>query len=158
MMDDMERTRVMKELTRLLQNSSGEVESEGELDERVEADFEMHQSLAQICRTQSQPAKRVEKILEQQFAAYKNEVERLDAQKISAIIEGSTENTLTNVPIPALIWFAVRNGGQDKELETRIFAAIHMKEHLALRFYDELALKLPGSKRRITTFFHSLHR
>jgi hypothetical protein len=55
MMDDMERTRVMKELTRLLQNSSGEVESEGELDllqnssgevesegelnERVEANF-----------------------------------------------------------------------------------------------------------------------
>ena len=157
MMDDMERTRVMKELTRLLQNSSGEVESEGELDERVEADFEMHQSLAQICRTQSQPAKRVEKMLEKQFAPYKNEVERLDAQKISAIIEGSTESTLTNVPIPALIWFAVRNGGQDKELETRIFAAIHMKEHLALRFYDELALKLPGSKRRFTAFVHSLH-
>ena len=115
-------------------------------DNQFSADFEMHQSLAQICRTQSQPAKRVEKMLEKQFAAYKNEVERLDAQKISAIIEGSTENTLTNVPIPALIWFAVRNGSQDKELETRIFAAIHMKEHLALRFYDELALKLPGSK------------
>ncbi len=115
-------------------------------DNQFSADFEMHQSLAQICRTQSQPAKRVEKMLEKQFAPYKNEVERLDAQKISAIIEGSTENTLTNVPIPALIWFAVRNGGQDKELETRIFAAIHMKEHLALRFYDELALKLPGSK------------
>ena len=77
----------------------------------------MHQSLAQICRTQSQPAKRVEKMLEKQFAPYKKEVERLDAQKISAIIEGITENTLTNVPIPALIWFAVRNGGQDKELE-----------------------------------------
>jgi hypothetical protein len=115
-------------------------------DNQFSADFEMHQSLAQICRTQSQPAKRVEKMLEKQFAQYKNEVERLDAQKISAIIEGRTENTLTNVPIPALIWFAVRNGGQDKELETRIFAAIHMKEHRALRFYDELALKLPGSK------------
>ncbi len=115
-------------------------------DNQFSADFEMHQSLAQICRTQSQPAKRVEKMLEKQFAPYKKEVERLDAQKISAIIEGSTENTLTNVPIPALIWFAVRNGGQDKELETRIFAAIHMKEHLALRFHDELALKLPGSK------------
>ena len=37
MMEDIERTRVVKELTRLLQNSSGEVESEGELDERVEA-------------------------------------------------------------------------------------------------------------------------
>jgi hypothetical protein len=38
--------------------------------------------------TQSQPAKRVEKMLEKQFAPYKEEVERLDAQKISAIIEG----------------------------------------------------------------------
>ena len=36
-MGEMERTRVMKELMRLLQNSTGEVESEGELDERVEA-------------------------------------------------------------------------------------------------------------------------
>ena len=69
----------------------------------------------------------MEKILEKQFAPYKKEVERLDAQKISTIIEGRTENTLTNVPIPALIGFAVRKGGQDKELETMIFAAIHMK-------------------------------
>jgi len=37
MMENMERTRAMKELTRLLQNSTGEVESEGELDDRVEA-------------------------------------------------------------------------------------------------------------------------
>ena len=37
MMEDIERTRVVKELTRLLQNSTGEVESEGDLDDRVEA-------------------------------------------------------------------------------------------------------------------------
>ncbi|MEA2051337.1 MAG: hypothetical protein U9O90_00695 [Euryarchaeota archaeon] len=37
MMEDMKRTRVMEELTRLLQNNIEEVESEGELDERVEA-------------------------------------------------------------------------------------------------------------------------
>ena len=37
MMEDVKRTRVMKELTRLLQNNTEEVESEGELDERVEA-------------------------------------------------------------------------------------------------------------------------
>ena len=36
-MEDIERTRVVKELTRLLQNSSEEVESEGDLDDRVEA-------------------------------------------------------------------------------------------------------------------------
>ena len=37
MMEDMKRTRVMEELTRLLQNNIEEVESEGELDDRVEA-------------------------------------------------------------------------------------------------------------------------
>ncbi|RCV64927.1 hypothetical protein C5S53_06165, partial [Methanophagales archaeon] len=37
MMDDIERTRVMRELSRLLQNSTMEVENEGELEDRVEA-------------------------------------------------------------------------------------------------------------------------
>lgn len=112
------------------------------------AAFEMHQHLAQICRTQSQHAKRVEKILEKQFAPYKKEVGRLgsDARKICEFIEGRPENVLKNVPISALIWFAARNGSQDKEIETRIFTAVHMKEHQALRFYDELSRKLPGDK------------
>jgi len=112
------------------------------------AAFEMHQHLAQICRTQSQHAKRVEKILEKQFAPYKKEVGRLglDAQKICEFIEGRPENVLKNVPISALIWFAARNGSQDKEIETRIFTAVHVKEHQALRFYDELSRKLPGDK------------
>lgn len=112
------------------------------------AAFEMHQHLAQICRTQSQHAKRVEKILEKQFAPYKKEVGRLGLgpQKICEIIEGRTENTLKDVPISALIWFAARNGSRDKEIETRIFTAVHVKEHQALRFYDELSRKLPGDK------------
>jgi hypothetical protein len=63
----------------------------------------------QICRTQSQHAKRVEKILEEQFTPYKKEFERLglDAQKICGLIEGKEgrENTLKDVPISALIWF-----------------------------------------------------
>ncbi|MDI6811226.1 MAG: DUF2325 domain-containing protein [archaeon] len=119
--------------------------------------FEMHQHLAQMCRTQNQHAKRVEKILEEQFAPYKKEVERLglDPQKIGEIIE-SGENTFKDVPLSALIWFAARNGSgsqnnglnedKSKEIETRIFAAIHMKEHQALRFYDELSRKLPGDR------------
>ncbi|MBC8521033.1 MAG: DUF2325 domain-containing protein [Methanomicrobia archaeon] len=112
------------------------------------AAFEMHQHLAQICRTQGQHAKRVEKILEKQFAPYKKEVERLgsDARKICEFIEGRPENVLKNVPISALIWFAARNGSQDKEIETRIFTAVHVKEHQALRFYDELSRKLQWDK------------
>ena len=106
-MDEIALTRLMKELMRLLPHMPSSEVEEGGIDERVEA-------IKKRSRTQSQPAKRVEKMLEKQFAPYKKEVERLDAQKISAIIEGRTENTLTNVPIPALIWFAVRKGGQDK--------------------------------------------
>ena len=40
-------------------------------DNQFSAAFEMHQQLAQICRTQNQHAKRIEKILEKQFAPYK---------------------------------------------------------------------------------------
>ncbi|MCK4475483.1 MAG: DUF2325 domain-containing protein [Methanophagales archaeon] len=127
-------------------------------DNQFSAAFEMHQQLAQICRTQNQHAKRVEKILEKQFAPYKKEValRGLDVQKICEFIEGRTENTFKDIPISALIWFAARNenGGQNngvaenksKEIETRIFTAVHLKEHQALRFYDELSRKLPGGE------------
>ncbi|MEA2074905.1 MAG: DUF2325 domain-containing protein [Euryarchaeota archaeon] len=114
-------------------------------DNQFSVAFEMHQQLAQICRTQNQHAKRVEKLLEKQFAPYKKEVGILDPQRIYESLEGEegTENTLKNVPIAALIWFAVRNGDQDKELEGKIFAAVHMKELYALRVYDALSRKFP---------------
>jgi hypothetical protein len=127
-------------------------------DNQFSAAFEMHQQLAQICRTQSQHAKRIEKILEKRFAPYKKKAGISDTQKICEFIEGKkgTENIFKNVPLSALIWFAARNGnggqnnGEDenksKEIETRIFTAVHLKEHQALRFYDELSRKLPGGK------------
>ena len=125
-------------------------------DNQFSAAFEMHQQLAQICRTQSQHAKRIEKILEKRFAPYKKEAGISDTQKICDFIEGKDgiESTLKDVPLSALIWFAARNGGQNngedenksKEIETRIFTAVHLKEHQALRFYDELSRKLPGGK------------
>ncbi len=114
-------------------------------DNQFSVAFEMHQQLAQICQTKNQYAKRVEKLLEKQFAPYKKEAGILDPQRIYESLDGEeTENTLKDVPIAALIWFAARNGDQDKELETKIFAAVHMKEHYALRFYDELSRKFPG--------------
>jgi len=114
-------------------------------DNQFSVAFEMHQQLAQICRTQNQYAKRVEKLLEKQFAPYKKEEGTLDPQRIYESLEGEegTENTLKDVPIAALIWFAVRNGDQDKELEGKIFAAVHMKELYALRIYDALSRKFP---------------
>ncbi len=112
-------------------------------DNQFSVAFEMHQQLAQICRTQNQYAKRVEKLLEKQFAPYRAGI--LDPQRIYESLEGEegTENTLKDVPIAALIWFAVRNGDQDKELEGKIFAAVHMKELYALRVYDALSRKFP---------------
>jgi uncharacterized protein YdcH (DUF465 family) len=109
------------------------------------AAFEMHQQLAELCRTQNQYAKRVEKLLESQFAPYKKRAGILDPQKIGAFLEGNdgAETTLKDVPIAALIWFAARNGSYEKEIETRIFAAVHMKEHQALRVYDALSRKSP---------------
>jgi len=120
--------------------------------------FEMHQQLAQICRTQNQLAKRIEKILEKQFAPYKKEAWISDPQKICDFIEGKegAENTFEDIPLSALIWFAACNGNgrqnkgvdenKSKEIETRIFTTVHQKEHQALRFYDELSRKLPGGK------------
>ncbi len=80
-------------------------------DNQFSAAFEMHQQLAQICRTQNQHAKRVEKILEKQFVSYKKEAGISDPQKICDFIEGKkgAENTFEDVPLSALIWFAARN-------------------------------------------------
>ena len=115
--------------------------------------YEMHQHLIQLCRTQSQHARRLERLLEKRFAPYK-EVARLDREEICRIIEGdgkmgSNNNVnLKEVPLSALIWFAVRNGNGDgnggdgnsgREIESRIANALHLKEHQALRFYDELS-------------------
>ena len=121
--------------------------------------FKMHQHLVQVCRTQSQHAKRIEKILDRQFAAYKNKTGIAEPQKICDFIEGNNGaeaggDTFKHIPISALIWFAARNNvtdktngnGNSKEIETRIYTALHLREHQALRFYDDLSRKLPGGK------------
>jgi len=122
--------------------------------------FKMHQHLVQVCGTQNhQHAKRIEKILDRQFAAYKNKPGIAEPLKICDFIEGNNGaeaggDTFKDVPISALIWFAARNNvtdktngnGNSKEIETRIYTALHLREHQALRFYDELSRKLPGGK------------
>ena len=55
-------------------------------DNQFSADFEMHQSLAQICRTQSQPAKRVEKMLEKQDKT----IDAIDRSKEEMVTEISS--------------------------------------------------------------------
>ena len=118
---------------------------------------EMYQHLAQICRTPSSIAKRVEKILDKQFAPHKKELAALGTQKICAFFEreNGTEVVFKNVPIAALVWFTARNGGVTRnegekdtksgELEAKISTALQLQEHQALRFYDELIHNLPES-------------
>ena len=89
---------------------------------------------------------------------------------ICRIIEGDEDgkmdnnnnnNNLKGVPLSALIWFAVRNandsgngnggdGNSGKEIESRIANALHLKEHQALRFYDELSRRSGGKPELVT--------
>jgi len=123
--------------------------------------YEMHQQLIQLCRTQNRHAKRLERLLEKRFAPYK-EVAQLDSEAICRIIEGdgkmdSNNNNLKEVPLSALIWFAVRNGdgNSGKEIESRIANALHLREHQALRFYDELSRMSGGKPELVTKELHA---
>jgi len=124
--------------------------------------YEMHQQLIQLCRTQNRHAKRLERLLEKRFAPYK-EVARLDSEAICRIIEGdgkmdgNNNNNLKEVPLSALIWFAVRNGdgNSGKEIESRIANALHLREHQALRFYDELSRRSGGKPELVTKELHA---
>jgi len=122
--------------------------------------YEMHQHLIQLCRTQSRHAKRLERLLEKQFAPYKG-VARLDSEAICRIIEGDgkmgNNGDLKEVPLSALIWFAVRNddGNSGKEIESRIASALHLREHQALRFYDELSRRSGGKPESVVKELHA---
>ncbi len=96
----------------------------------------------------------------------------MDSEAICRIIEGdgdgkmdndNNNNNLKGVPLSALIWFAVRNangngdsnsngddGNSGREIESRIANALHLKEHQALRFYDELSRRLGGKPELVT--------
>ncbi|MEA3442715.1 MAG: DUF2325 domain-containing protein [Chloroflexota bacterium] len=107
-----------------------------------------HGALVQACSQQNEVSKYAEKILERQFEPYRNLVEGVDQKDICRFIEGEHGiDGLQNIPLPTLIWFTVRNQHEDtEEIEFRVFNAIHMKEHQALRLYDTLSRVLPDGK------------
>jgi hypothetical protein len=109
---------------------------------------EEHGVLVATCAKQNELSKYVEKILERQFEPYRKLVEGVDQEQICQSIEGQREvNGLKDIPLPALIWFAVRNQHEDIEkIEFRVFNALHMQEHQSLRFYDALSRELPDGK------------
>lgn len=106
---------------------------------------EIHGALVHACSNEDSVSNYVGKILRARFEPYRRRLEGLDPKGICELIE--TGDGFKDAPLQALIWFAVRN--QHKEIgqvEARIFNALHMQEHKALRFYDALFKMLPDGK------------
>ena len=97
----------------------------------------MHQQLIDVCTNKTQASKNVDAVLNKRFEPYKGKIKNQDIVKL--IEHGKI---CTDIPLPAFIWFAVQDQRENDHIEEQIIAAIHIKEHEALRFYDELSRTL----------------
>ena len=108
------------------------------------AAFEMHGSLVHACGTQNKTSKQLDKILKDRFEEYREDIKRIPLKEIYRHIE---DRNGTDIPLPALIWFAVRNQHEDiDKIEARVYGVTHMYGHRALRFHDALHRALPDSR------------
>ncbi|MCK4613528.1 MAG: DUF2325 domain-containing protein [Thermoplasmata archaeon] len=90
-----------------------------------------HGALVCACQSQNPISEHVERLLQKEFQPYEKEINGLSPAKVCGIIERG--KGFRDVPLPALIWFAVRYRHKDiTETEERIFSAIHVQEHKAL--------------------------
>ena len=106
--------------------------------------YEMHGTLVQACGTQNKTSKHLDKILKDRFEEYRGDAKRIPQKEIYRYIGNGNG---TDIPLPALIWFAVRNQHEEiDEIESGIFAATHISGHRALRLYDALKRALPDSR------------
>jgi len=106
--------------------------------------YEMHSSLVQVCSTQNKTSKQLDKILKGRFEEYREDVKRIPQKEIYRYIENGNG---TDIPLPALVWFAVRNQHEEIDLiEARISAVTHISGHRALRFYNTLRRALPDGR------------
>ena len=106
--------------------------------------YEMHGGLIQACSSQNKTSKQLDRILKDRFERYRKDIERIPQEEIYRYIEDGSNGNGTDIPIPALIWFTVRNQREDIDaIEAAVFAATHMHEHRASRFYGELRRALP---------------
>lgn len=106
--------------------------------------YEMHGGLIQACSSQNKTSKQIDRILKDRFERYRKDIEHIPQEEIYRYIEDGRNGNGTDIPIPALIWFAVRNQREDADaIEAAVFAATHMYEHRASRFYGELRRALP---------------
>ncbi len=106
--------------------------------------FEMHGSLVHACGTQNKTSKQLDKILKDRFEEYREDIKRIPQKEIYRYIE---DGNGTDIPLPALVWFAVRNQHKDiDEIEAGVYAVTHMYGHRALRFHAALRRALPDSR------------
>jgi Skp family chaperone for outer membrane proteins len=104
-----------------------------------------HGVLVQTCAQPNPVSKYMDGVLEERFEPYRKQLDGLDQRDISRLID--RKDGYRDVPLPALIWFALRHQHQDiDEIEARVFSAIHAMEHRALRLYDSLSRVLPDSE------------
>ncbi len=122
----------------------------GDLFKRLKLDcnsvtaYEMHGGLIQACSSQNKTSKQLDRILKDRFEQYRKDIEHIPQEEIYRYIEDGSNRNGTDIPIPALIWFAVRNQREDIDaIEAAVFAATHMHEHRASRLYGELRRTLP---------------
>jgi len=106
--------------------------------------FEMHGSLVQACGTQNKTSKQLDKILKDRFEEYREDIKRIPQKEIYRYIE---DGNGTDIPLPALVWFAVHSQHEDiDKIEARVYAVTHMYGHRALRFHAALRKALPDSR------------
>ncbi len=118
------------------------------LDQSRNAPYEMHGDLVQLCSTQNKASGQLDKMLKERFGRYERDFKRIPRNEIYKYIENGNGNGTVNgggsgngrnIPLSALVWFAVRSPHEDiDEIEARVFAATHILEHRASRFYDTL--------------------
>jgi hypothetical protein len=103
---------------------------------------DMHGTLVRACAERNFVSEYIDKTLKERFERYKKRLKGLDQEDISLLIERG--DVSKDIPLAALIWFAARNQDEKiREIEGRVFNAVHIREHRALRFYDDLCRELP---------------
>lgn len=105
---------------------------------------DMHANLVHICSTQNRTSKQLDKILVDKFEEYRENIKHIPQNEIFKHIENGN---YADLPLSALIWFAVRDEHEDiKKIEAEVYSVTHMYGHRALRFHASLQRALPNSK------------
>jgi hypothetical protein len=106
------------------------------IQEKTNMDYgQIHGHMVYLCTSRNNISEYVSSLLESRFRQYEDDLGKMKPQKICRLIE--TGKRYKDVPLPAMMWFALRNSKDDLErIEFRILTAIHLLEHDVLRSWD----------------------